>query len=288
MAGMRRECLRMSGRRIYLFGIILVPLFVTVFFLSLLNEGLPMRIPTAIVDLDHSSMSRSLTRSLDALQLTEISQKCESYDEALKLIRNGSVFGFFVIPDNFEKNTLAGNSPTLEYYSNMTYFVPGSLAFKGFKTVSVAASAGVIQQVLQDVGVGPSQTASIMQPLTLDIFGLGNPWMSYSIYLCPSFAMATLILMIMLMTAFSITIEIKNYTSQEWLRKADGSIIVAVVSKLFPQTVMFTAVGFFIQWLLFGYSHFPMHGSIGWMLPLWRHRVSLCFSPRSSPTRGCR
>lgn len=131
MAGMRRECLRMSGRRIYLFGIILVPLFVTVFFLSLLNEGLPMRIPTAIVDLDHSSMSRSLTRSLDALQLTEISQKCESYDEALKLIRNGSVFGFFVIPDNFEKNTLAGNSPTLEYYSNMTYFVPGSLAFKG-------------------------------------------------------------------------------------------------------------------------------------------------------------
>lgn len=266
MAGMRRECLRMSGRRIYLFGIILVPLLVTVFFLSLLNEGLPMRIPTAIVDLDHSSMSRSLTRSLDALQLTEISQKCESYDEALKLIRNGSIFGFFVIPDNFEKNTLAGNSPTLEYYSNMTYFVPGSLAFKGFKTVSVAASAGVVQQVLQDVGVGPSQAASIMQPLTLDIFGLGNPWMSYSIYLCPSFAMATLILMIMLMTAFSITIEIKNYTSQEWLRKADGSIIVAVVSKLFPQTVMFTAVGFFIQWLLFGYSHFPMHGSIGWML----------------------
>ena len=41
---------------------------------------------------------------------------------------------------------------------------------------------------------------------------------------------------------------------------------MAVITKLLPQTVVFTAVGFFIQWMLFGYSHMPMNGSIGWML----------------------
>lgn len=77
-----------------------------------------------MVDLDHSAMSRTVTRSLNALQGIDVSQRCESYDEALDKVRSGEIFGFFVIPSNFEKNALAGNDPTLEYYSNMTYFVP--------------------------------------------------------------------------------------------------------------------------------------------------------------------
>lgn len=266
IAGVKREIHRLTSRRIYFFGMVLVPLLVAVFFLSILHEGLPEHVPTAVVDMDHSAMSRSLTRSLKAMQVLDLSHEYESYDEALDGIRQGKVFGFFVIPANFEKETLSGNAPTLEYYSNMTYFVPGTLAFKGFKTVAVAASAGVVQQTLQSIGVGPEMTAPLIQPVTIDTFGLGNPWMNYGIYLCPTFTMATFILMIMLMTAFSITIEIKNGTSPEWLATAKGSIIMAVTSKLLPATVIFTAVGMFIQWLLFGYSHFPLNGSLGWML----------------------
>lgn len=266
IAGLWRECRQMSSRRMYIFGMIIVPIAVAAFFLSLLSEGLPMRIPTAVVDLDHSEMSRSVTRSLNAMQLVEISRKYESYDDALRGVRRGDIFGFFVIPANFEKNTLSAKAPTLEYYTNMTYYVPGSLAFKGFKTVAVATSAGVMTQVMMDVGLDSGAAASLMQPITMDIFGLHNPWMNYAYYLCPSFSMATLVLMIMLMTAFSITMEIKNDTSRRWLQVNNGSILMAVITKLLPQTVVFTAVGFFIQWMLFGYSHMPMNGSIGWML----------------------
>lgn len=266
IAGVRREIQRLASRRIYLCGMIVVPLLVAVFFLSILHKGLPEQVPTAVVDLDHSSMSRSLTRSLRALQVLDVSKDCETYDQALEEVRRGKVFGFFVIPEQFEKDALSGNAPTLEYYSNMTYFVPGTLAFKGFKTVAVTASAGVVKQTLQGVGIGPEATEALIQPLSVDLFGLGNPWMNYAIYLCPSFTMATFILMIMLMTAFSITIEIKNGTSVQWLATARGSILEAVASKLLPATVIFTAVGFFIIWLLFGYSHFPMNGSLGWLL----------------------
>ena len=266
IAGVKREINRLASRRMYFFGMVLVPLLVAVFFLSILHEGLPEHVPTAVVDMDHSAMSRSLTRSLKAMQVLDLSQDYESYDEALAGVRQGKVFGFFVIPANFEKETLSGNAPTLEYYSNMTYFVPGTLAFKGFKTVAVAASAGVVQQTLQSIGVGPEMTAPLIQPLTVDTFGLANPWMNYGIYLCPTFTMATFILMIMLMTVFAITSEIKHGTSPQWLATAKGSIVVAVASKLFPATVIFTAIGFFIQWLLFGYSYFPLNGSLGWML----------------------
>ena len=264
--GIRREIRRLGSRKMYIFGMLVVPVFMAFFFLDLLSPGLPNRVPTAVVDLDHSTMSRTVTRSLEALQVLDLSERCESYDQALERVRQGKIFGFFVIPADFEKNALSGNEPTLEYYSNMTYFVPGTLAFKGFKTVAVATSGGVVQQTLVSLGATPGQVAALVQPLSLDVYGLNNPWMSYSIYLCPSFTMATFVLMIMLMTVFSITIEIKEGTSPQWLATSHGSILVAVASKLLPQTLIFAAVGIYIQWLFFGLSHFPLNGSLGWMI----------------------
>ena len=67
--GLRRELHRLGSRKMYIFGMVVVPLFVAAFFLSLLNGGLPERVLTSIVDLDHSSMSRSVGRLLRALQL---------------------------------------------------------------------------------------------------------------------------------------------------------------------------------------------------------------------------
>ncbi len=256
----------MTSRRMYLCGMVLVPVLIGVFFLSILHKGLPERVPTAVVDLDHSSMSRTVTRSLNAIQYLDITRHCESYDEALVNVRNGSVFGFFVIPANFERDALGGKTPTLEYYSNMTYFVPGTLAFKGFKTVAVATSGGVVKETLVSLGVDPEQVGELVQPVAIDQFPLGNPWMNYAIYLCPSFTMCTFVLMIMLMTAFSVTFEIKEGTSPQWLATADGRVGVAVVSKLLPHTLVYFAVGLLLLWMLFGYSHFPMHSSMWWMV----------------------
>lgn len=264
--GVKREVSRLGSRKMYFFGMILVPIFVAFFFMSILKEGLPEHVPTAVVDMDHTPMSRSITRSLSALQLLDVDHHCESYDQALEEVRQGKIFGFFVIPQNFEKDVLSFNSPTLEYYSNMTYFVPGTLAFKGFKTVAVTTSAGVVKQTLASVGLGEEAVASLIQPLVIDQFPLNNPWLNYAIYLCPSFTMATFVLMVMLMTVFSITTEIKTGSSVEWLRTANGHITVAVASKLLTHTVIYFAEALFILWLLFGYAHFPLNGSLGWMI----------------------
>ncbi len=266
IAGMKREVRRMCSRRMYLFGMVIVPVFVGIFFLSILDRGLPEPVPTAIVDLDHSTMSRTVTRSLNALQVLDVKESCESYDDALADVRSGKVFGFFVIPANFEKDALSGKSPTLEYYSNMTYFVPGTLAFKGFKTVAVATSGGGVMQTLQSLGLSQESISDLVQPVVVDQFALNNPWMNYAIYLCPSFTICTFVLMIMLMTVFSITIEIKNGTSPEWLSVSKGRMSVALASKLLPHTIVYFCVGLFLLWLLFGYSHFPLNGSLEWMI----------------------
>ncbi len=266
IASVKRQVGRMCRRPVYVITIVILPLLCAWFFLSLLGSGLPLRTPAAVVDLDHSSLSRQVTRALSSNEMIDVSHKLESRRQAMVMMRSGRIFGYFVIPDNFEKETLDGNAPTLEYYTNMTYFVPGTLAFRGFKTVSVVTSGGVATAKLSALGLTSRQIAALVQPVQISVHGIGNPWINYNYYLTPSFVYALTALLIMIMTAFSITLEIKHGTSPRWLATAKGHIGVALMGKLLPQTVMFTLVLLAIEALMVDYCHFPMNGSLGWML----------------------
>lgn len=266
IATMRREVERMCSRRVYFWTMLVVPVAFAVFFLSLLNEGLPLKSPSAIVDMDHTSMSRQAARSLQALELISVNEKAMNFHEAMAMVDKGQIFGFFYIPEGFQKDALSGRTPTLSYYSNMAYFVPGTLSFKGFKTLAVSTSGSLVKTTLVSVGVGDNLASAILQPVVVQDHELGNPWTNYSIYLSNSFIPGFIELMVMLVAAFSICEEIKRGTSVEWLRVAGGSMWTAVAGKLLPQTVVFSVVGIFVQSLLYGYFHFPMNGSMWAMI----------------------
>lgn len=253
----RRELHRYGSRRVYIWAMLLVPLAIGFFFISLMDKGLPLKVPTAIVDLDNTSMSRTLTQSLGSTELIDLTEHLASYHEAVERVQSGEIFGFFLIPENFEADALAGRTPTLSYYSNMTYFVPGTLAFKGFKTMAVLTSGEVVETSLTSVGMTDATAGTILQPIVIDTNPLGNPWTNYNIYLSNSFIPGALELMIFLVTCFSICEELKRHTSIQWLEKARGSIGVALLGKLLPATVIFTILGFFLETLLYGYCHFP-------------------------------
>lgn len=260
----RREIRRMASRKMYLGAMVAVPVLMLWFFTSLLSPGLPLKVPVAVVDLDHSAMSRQVTRSLDATELLNVTDRCESYRDAMAEVRKGKIYGFIVIPANFERDAVAGRTPTLTFFNNLTYFVPGTLTFKGFKTVAVTTAGGMLATRLEATGA-PAETASAMiQPVTVQDHPVGNPWMSYAIYLTPTFMITLLGLMIYLVTVFAITMEIKTGSSTRWLAGARGSIGVAVAGKLAPHFVVWSAVGQLSLAVMFGYLHYPC-GHPGWL-----------------------
>ena len=130
----KRELRRLTSRKIYIFMMLIVPLGFTFFFLNLMNEGLPLRIPVGMVDLDHTSLSRKVGRALNASELIDLSSSPENFHQAMQQVKSGEIYGFFLIPNDFQQKAIGGGTPTLSFYSNMTIFVPGSLSFKGFKT----------------------------------------------------------------------------------------------------------------------------------------------------------
>lgn len=250
---------QLVARKIYFVLMLIVPLAGAYFFVDLMDEGLPLKVPSAVVDLDHSSLSRQVTRNLRAGELIEVTKLPESYTDALDLVRKGEIFGFFLIPADFERDAIGGREATVTYYSNMTYFVPGTLAFKGFKTQAVTTAGGLAVAKLTALGVPSQMSGELINPVNFDLRAPGNPWLNYNIYLTNSFVPALLALLVALVTAYSILVEIKHGTSRRWLEASVGSMITALLGKLIPQGAIWIVVGIALQAILYRFCHFPMN-----------------------------
>ena len=144
---MKREFRRLAARRIYWFMMILAPVFCFVFFADLLKQGLPVNLPIAVVDEDNTTLSRQLVRSLDAIAQTEIVLRTADFSEARKAMQQGKIYGIFHIPRDFRQDVSTGRQPVVSYYTNETYLLPGSLAYKDMRLQAVLAN-GAVQQTL--------------------------------------------------------------------------------------------------------------------------------------------
>lgn len=257
-------CKQLCTRKIFIFAMIVVPVMMCVFFITLLQEGLPVRVPTAVVDLDHSQMSRSLIRNLKAQQLVDVTTEVESYDKAMEAMRRTDVYGFYVIPANFQRDALAGQTPTLNYYSNMAYFIPGTFSYKGYKSVAVVTAAALVKDAAGSKGVSERTVNALVQPVAIDVNAINNPWPNYSLYMTPSFVAGTLELMIVLITIMTITYEVKLNTAHRWLQTAGGSMVTALTGKLLPQTLIWLIVAWCCQALMYSWGGFVLH------CPLWQ------------------
>lgn len=255
---LRRGWHDMFSRKIYLVNLIIVPMAFTFFFTNLMDEGVAMRVPSAVVDLDHSKLSRQMTRTLGSSELVSLESQPTSFHEANAMVRRGDIIGFFLIPEDFQKEAIGGRTPAITYYCNMTYYIPGSLLFKGFKTTAVTTAGGLVQTTLVSSGIPQSTASTLLQPVAVQQNAIANPWMNYNVYLANSFVPGMLALMIVLLTSFSVCIEIKRGTSAEWIRRSGNSMLVALAGKLIPQAVVATCVGVAIQAILFGFLHFPL------------------------------
>lgn len=125
---MLRSVIQMVRRPVMWCAMFLLPMLMFLFFPTIMDDGLPTRIPAAIVDKDGTQLSREITQTLGGMQMIKLTESLNSYTEARHAVQEGRIYGFFMIPENFEADLLAGRKPAITFYTNMTYYVPGSLS----------------------------------------------------------------------------------------------------------------------------------------------------------------
>ena len=242
---MQRECRRLVSRPLYLFCMVIAPSFCYVFFTTLMDSGLPKDLPAGVVDMDDSSTSRNIVRNLDAFSQTGVVAHYSNVSDARIAVQEGKIYGFFYIPKGLSAEAQSQRQPTISFYTNYSYLIAGSLLFRDMKMLGELTAGAAARTTLYAKGATEDQAMGFLQPIVIDTHPLNNPWLNYSVYLCNTLIPGVLMLLIFMVTVYSIGVEIKDRTAREWLRMSNNSIYIALAGKLLPHTVVFFIMGIF-------------------------------------------
>ena len=255
-----RELNILRKNRTYGFCMIVFPVMLVLFFTTMLDDGIPQDLPIGVVDQDNSATSRGLVRNLDAMQNSRVVYRFANVTEARNAMQEGKVYAYLYIPEGTAAKLMAGRQPKISYYYTMTCMTAGSMASKDLKTIGMLGSMAVGKATLSAKGATDGQIKAALQPVTIDAHMIANPEGSYNYSLTTVFVPGILMLFMALLSSYSLGMEMKFDTGKEWLARADGNIVVAIIGKYIVHALVFLLVIFAFLYYIFDVLHFPRLG----------------------------
>ena len=252
-----REITRMTSRRLYFGVCIVLPLFCVFFMATIFGSGEMENLPIGIVDLDQTATSRNISRTIETVPTFNVIAHYTDDISARTATQQKKIYGYLVIPENFEENVLSGKTTTLSYYYHYALLSVGSEIQGAFETVLQPLAITPIINEATALGISENQIEDFLVPVNEQGHPLYNPDVDYSVYLSNTFFFILFQVIILLITVYTIGSEIKFRTADEWLKCADMNIFTAITGKLLPYTILFIIIGIFSNYIMFGVMQIP-------------------------------
>ncbi len=265
-AVVEREMRRLRRQPMYGVLMVALPLTSFIFFAILFHKGVARDIPIAVLDEDHSTLSRKVSQMIEDTPTAQIAYGIQSMEEGERLMREGRISAVVQIPAFFEKNILSNTQTHLEAYISGSNITVNGLLSKDIQTAVTMFGAGIQIQLLTKQGLTERQAMAQLQPVRFDKHVLFNPYINYGYYLSPSFMPMMMLIFIVMVTVFSIGTELKNGTAREWLRTADDSVGAALLGKLLPVTAAMFLLSLVMFTIIFKIVGVPLNGSLALIL----------------------
>lgn len=259
IAVLRRELRRIARRPLELLLLVLPALALGLTY-AIFSAGLPRELPVAVVDLDHSQLSRQLVRMIDAAPTVRVAERPADAAAAEELVLRGRAYGYVVVPAGLERDVKRGRRAPVVAYTNAQLLVPASLVRRDLLAAAGTLSAGIDMRRLRAAGETASSAAARSEPVRADVHALYNPQLNYVSYIFVALFPTLLHVFVLLAAVNSTGSELREGTAAEWLEAAHGSLARALAGKLLPALVAHLAVAGSAMALLFGVLEVPMRG----------------------------
>lgn len=260
-AVLRRELVRITCQPMYFILMVILPVISFAFFAALFEHGVARNIPIALLDEDHTTLSRKVAQMIDNTPTAMISYSVQSIDEGERLMREGKVMAIVLVPSFFEKNILSNTPTHVEAYVTGTNLTVNGLLSKDLQTAVTTFTSGIQLQLLTKQGLSEKQAMAQLMPVRFMRHVLFNPYINYGYYLSPSFMPMMLLIFTIMTTVFAFGTELKLGTAREWIERAHGSIFAAVVGKALPVIMMMFLMSFVMFLIIFKVVGVPLNGS---------------------------
>ena len=259
---MRREMHRLTHQPMYFVLMVVLPVVSFAFFALLFNKGAIRNIPIAVLDEDHTTLSRKVAQMIDDTPTAMVAYDIQSMGEGERLMREGKIVAVVQIPAFFEKNILSNSQTHLENYVSGTNIAVNGLLSKDIQTAVTTFTAGIQLQVLMKQGLTQRQAMAQLMPVRFDRHILFNPHINYGYYLSPSFMPMMLMIFVVMVTVFAIGTELKHATSREWMAAGNDSVGAALLGKVLPITAVMFLISLVMLVINFKIVGTPLNGSL--------------------------
>lgn len=240
-----------------------VPLLGFLFLWWLFSAALPRQLPIAIVDEDHSSVSRELGRYLDANSVAEPIAYTD-IQQAVAAMRSGEVFAVVRLPYALKRDLLTGHKPTIDLRYNGQFLLVGKLLSSQLQ-LTLADGLKQISRVKQlAAGVNPAQVEVRLTPVAAQSTALFNRNMNYVGFLVPPMLIALWQLVAMLSYANSLNRELREQSLADCYRLGLSRVLLA---KFLFYTPLMLLQGGLLLVMMYGYIGLPIAGSLLWLIP---------------------
>jgi ABC-2 type transport system permease protein len=265
-AVLARELRRIATRPREPLLLLVLPALALVLTYAIFSAGLPRELPVAVVDQDHSRLSRQLVRMIDATPTVRVAARPADPEEAKALVLQGRVYAWVQVPAGLERDVKRGAAEPVVAYTNAQLLVPASLVKRDLMAATSTLSAGLKLRRLRAAGETEAAARARVEPVRADIHPLYNPQLNYVSYLFVALFPTLLHVFVLVAAVNSVGAELREGTAADWLAAGRGSLARALAGKLLPSTLAFTAVAGVAMAVLFRQVGVPMRGSLGLLL----------------------
>jgi ABC-2 type transport system permease protein len=144
------------------------------------------RIPIAVVDRDHTELSRNLVQAVNADEATEVAVRADTLAEAQAALARREVSAILGIPQDTEKELLKGNPARLPAYVDSAYFLLYNRMLEGILEGSGAVNVEVASRGARTEGSLAHAALTGSSPVEVVTEPLFNPTGGYASYVVPA------------------------------------------------------------------------------------------------------
>lgn len=213
-------------------------------------------LPVAVIDQDHSSASRLLTRDLDATSKIK-TVAYDSIPEAQRDLGQRKLFAVVIMPVDLEKKILAGEAIVIPVYGDATNRLANGQIEQDVLTAYQSLLTQYNSQLLLSSGFSSRQASVLLTPMvgqTLDLF---NPGISFAAIIFPGL-LVMLLQHSLLIASVRVNIGLKSAPSG----KPTIPAMLGGLSALIP-IWLFLSIVLFVLWpWVLGYRQTASIGEI--------------------------
>ncbi len=243
------ECKKMVSEKMLFVILMIIPISVTLLVGYEMEKGVMDHIPLAVVDYDHSNLSRSVSDYFSNSETFRVGY-VETEEQIEDLIRRGKASCGMIIPQGFEAGVTTLKSPSiLMIYDGANMSISSTAKAKATEILTTMRTGASIKQLEGRLKMTPLESYQTAMPILIENRNLYNPTKNFSYFILPGISIS----ITQTALALGAVLSIKTFRKKSKIGYALGKVLF--YSLLGSLTFMINMN------LIIKFFHFPCEGS---------------------------